>query len=78
MGLIETLATPPAPATLGRSVMDVWVDLLPANERTAVLNAVRNPEWRHTDLQAELIAAGAPQIADTTFRAWRKKQGWNA
>lgn len=57
--------------------MDRWVAGLDAEDAEFVWRAVRNPEWRHTDLLAELVAEGAPKIAATTFATWRKNRGWS-
>lgn len=75
VALLETLTNPPQRSTGGRTVMDVWVDTLSAEEKTAVLTAARNPDWRHTDLLEALTAEGAPTVAHTTFGSWRRKVG---
>lgn len=75
MALAETLNNPPARTNTGRSVLDDWLDTLDATDREAVITAVRNPAWRHTDLLNALIAEGAPTVADTTFGTWRRKNG---
>lgn len=73
MSLADRLATPPAPKS-SRSHYDMWVDGLAGKDRAAVEAAVRDPRWRHSDLQRVLEAEGAPKIADTTFGAWRRKR----
>ena len=75
MSLASLLATPPTRNNRGRSVLDTWYDGLPDDDKAAVLAAVRNPDWRHIDLQAALTAEGAPEVADTTFGTWRRKMG---
>lgn len=74
VSLADKLATPPVRATGGRSVLDDWLDNLDTTDRDAALSAIRNPAWRHVDLQAALEAEGAPKVADTTFGVWRKKR----
>lgn len=73
MSLSEQLANPPAPKT-SQSILDRWVAGLSETDHAAVVAAINNPDWRHTDLQAILEAEGAPKVADTTFGAWRRKQ----
>lgn len=73
--MIEALAEPRAKAILGKSRMDAWLDTLPEARREAVLAAARNRAWGHTDLYEELKKYGAPEIADTSFGAWRRKKG---
>jgi hypothetical protein len=75
MGLIERLAAPPTKYRPGRSVMDVWLESRPEGEQTVILNAVANPEWGHVALLKELVSEGAPDMSDTAFRAWRRRQG---
>lgn len=76
MSLATKLAVPPTRATGGRSVLDVWLDRLSPEDHEAVVTALRDPAWRHVDLQAELEAEGAPEVADTTFGSWRRKKGY--
>ena len=78
MALSEVLANPPARVRKGRSIMDEWLDTLPAQDRAAVLAAVANPAWGHVDLMRVLRAEGAPEVADTTFGTWRRKNGFTA
>lgn len=73
MSLSEQLANPPAPKTT-QSSLDRWVTGLSETDRAAVIAAINNPVWRHTDLQAVLEAEGAPKVASTTFGAWRRKK----
>lgn len=73
MSLASRLAAPPAPKG-SKTVLDVWVDGLDEKDRAAVDAAVRNPEWRHVDLQRVFQAEGAPKVADTTFGAWRRSR----
>lgn len=58
--------------------MDRWLESLDNAERDAVMKAIRNPEWRHVDLQAVLVDEGAPKVADTTFGDWRRKMARHA
>jgi hypothetical protein len=73
--MIEELAEPRVRATTGKSRMDAWLDTLPEERREAVLTAARNREWGHTDLFEKLRKYGAPEMADTSFGAWRRKKG---
>lgn len=73
MSLADKLSTPPAPIPT-TSAYDRWIASLPDADRKAVDVAIRNPEWRHTDLQKVLEAEGAPKIANATFGAWRRKR----
>lgn len=73
MALADALKTPPARDSRGRSILDIWLETLTLTDRTAVVNALHNPEWRHYELQAALEAEGAPKVADTTFGTWRRK-----
>ena len=75
MGLIDRLAAPPAKYRPGRSVMDVWLESRPEGEQAVILNAASNPEWGHVALLKELVSEGAPEMSDTAFRAWRRRQG---
>jgi hypothetical protein len=72
---LSKLANPPTRVQKGRSILDDWVDSLPATEQVAVLGAVKSPSWGHVALLNVLTEEGAPKVADTTFRAWRVKQG---
>lgn len=58
--------------------MDIWVDTLTPEDRAAVQKATTDTAWGHVALRDALHAEGAPFLADTTFRAWRKKHGWKA
>lgn len=73
MSLADRLATPPAPKA-SKTALDVWVDTLPKKDQDAVHKAIRDPQWRHIDLQQAFEAEGAPKVADTTFGAWRRKR----
>lgn len=73
--LIDALATPIRGTVQGKSRMDVWLDTLTEERRTAVLAAVVNPAWQHVALLELLQANGAPEMADTSFRTWRMKKG---
>lgn len=73
VSLSERLSTPPAPKG-AQSSIDRWMAGLNETDRAAVIAAINNPDWRHTDLQAILEAEGAPKVADTTFGVWRRKQ----
>jgi len=55
--------------------MDLWVESRPETEQQAILTAAINPEWGHVALRDVLVAEGAPELADTSFRSWRKKVG---
>ncbi len=74
MSLADKLATPPT--TPSQTKLDKWLNALPTVDRDAVEAAILNTDWRHTDLQAALIAEGAPKVADTTFGVWRRSKGW--
>ena len=78
VALVDALKTPPVRNTHGRSILDIWLERLPATEQNAVLGALRDEAWRHVDLQAALEAEGAPKVADTTFAAWRKRKATDA
>ena len=54
--------------------MDLWYETLSERDQAAVRNAVKDPKWRHIDLQHELVEEGAPDLADTTFGAWRRRK----
>lgn len=71
MALSEALKTPPSRET--KTVMDVWLESLTDEDQAAVWAALHNPDWRHTDLLAAVIAEGAPQISDRTFGEWRRR-----
>lgn len=73
MSLAERLAAPPAPKS-SKTLLDRWYDALPATEQAAVRNAVIDTDWKHTDLQRELVEEGAPKLADTTFGTWRRRK----
>lgn len=75
VSLAAALANPPARARHGRSILDEWLEQLNETERSAVLQAVANPAWGHVDLYRVLHAEGAPEVADTTFGTWRRKNG---
>lgn len=73
--LIEMLSAPPARTFTGKSRMDAWLDTLPEARREAVLSAAVDRAWGHMDLLEALRQYGAPEIADTSFGAWRRKKG---
>jgi len=73
VSLAERLAAPPAPKA-SKTLLDRWYDGLTNAEKEAVRNAVIDSDWKHTDLQRELVEEGAPKIADTTFGAWRRRK----
>lgn len=75
MSLVSRLAAPPAPKT-NQTILDRWLDELSANDRTAVKLALTDPAWRHVDLLAALIEEGMPEVADTTFGVWRRRNGY--
>lgn len=73
MSLADRLETPPA--TVGnRSPLDTWMDGLTEKDRAALVAAIHDDNWRHIALQREVEAEGAPQVSETTFRAWRRRQ----
>jgi hypothetical protein len=76
--LVSKLATPPTGRPVGKSIMDVWVDSRPTQEQEAILDAARNKAWGHVALLKELVAEGAPNMSDTSFRMWRVKVGYIA
>lgn len=76
MTLAERLATPPSPAG-SQNAIERWVDGLPVPDRDAVLKALANPDWKHTDLLTVLKAEGAPQMSVSTLGRWRKALGWS-
>lgn len=79
MDLATLLAAPPRKQPAGRrSVIDDWADTLPDSERAAVYQAAANPAWGHVALRDTLVEAGAPFLADTSLRTWRKKHGWRS
>lgn len=75
VAIADILANPPARLQKGRSILDDWVDSLPTAEQDAVRRAIVNPAWGHTALLEVLVAEGAPDVADTTFQSWRRKNG---
>lgn len=76
MTLAERLAAPPSPA-VAQTAIERWIDGLPAVDREAVLKALANPDWKHTDLLAALKAEGAPKMSVSTLGRWRKTLGWS-
>ena len=81
MSLIERLAAPINTSTR-KSKMDVWVATRTPTEQEAIRTAAINPEWGPGALLEVLVAHGAPEIPDSTFRSWRKRVGlqrapWN-
>lgn len=75
VSLATRLAEPPAPKTT-QTILDRWIDSLPAADQEAVRKAILDPAWRHVDLQKVLEDEGAPKIAETTFGDWRRKRGY--
>ena len=75
MSIASRLSTPPAPKP-SLTGMDRWIAEQSEVDAAAVLAAVRNPDWRHTDLLEALVYEGAPKVATTTFATWRKNHGW--
>lgn len=75
MGLIERLTEAPPKRQPGKSVMDAWVETRPEPEQQIILAAAVNREWGHVALLKELVAEGAPELSDTSFRVWRVKKG---
>lgn len=75
MSLVNRLAAPPAPKT-SQTLLDRWVNDLPDEDKTAVRTALTDTAWRHVDLLAILIEEGMPEVADTTFGAWRRRNGY--
>lgn len=75
MSLVNRLAAPPAPKT-NQTILDRWLDELPAVDHEAVSKALIDPAWRHIDLLAALIEEGMPEVADTTFGVWRRRNGY--
>lgn len=75
MSLVQRLAAPPAPKT-NQTILDRWLDELPAVDYEAVTKALVDPAWRHVDLLAALIEEGMPEVADTTFGTWRRRNGY--
>jgi len=73
VSLIERLAEPVSPAS--KSKMDVWVETRTHHEQEAIRVAAANPAWGHSALLNELREAGAPEISESAFRQWRRKQG---
>jgi hypothetical protein len=55
--------------------MDVWLESRPEAEQTIILDAATNREWGHVALLKELVAEGAPEMSDNSFRQWRMKRG---
>ena len=76
MTLAERLATPPSQAGAPTAI-ERWIDGLPQVDREAVLKALANPDWKHTDLHAALKAEGAPAMSVSTLGRWRKTFGWS-
>jgi hypothetical protein len=75
MGLIERLTEAPPKRPPVKSVMDVWLESRPEAEQKIILDAAMNREWGHVALLKELVAEGAPELSDNSFRAWRVKRG---
>ena len=73
--LATRLAAPPAPKT-NQTILDRWLEELPSEDRTAVRTALVDTNWRHVDLLAALIEEGMPEVADTTFGVWRRRNGY--
>lgn len=75
VSLATRLAAPPAPKT-NQTILDRWLDELPENDKAAVRLALTDKAWRHIDLLAALIEEGMPEVADTTFGVWRRRNGY--
>lgn len=75
VSLATRLAAPPAPKT-NQTILDRWLDELPADDKAAVRVALIDTAWRHIDLLAALIEEGMPEVADTTFGVWRRRNGY--
>lgn len=73
--LIAALAEPTRSRTPGRSIMDGWLDTRSEQEQAAIRTAAVNPEWGHVALMKQLLEYGAPELSDTAFRQWRRRQG---
>lgn len=73
--LIQKLATPPTRRQTGKSVLDVWVETLPATDQEAVLKAAGDPAWGHVALREVIVSEGAPKLSDNAVREWRYKHG---
>lgn len=75
VSLATRLAAPPAPKT-NQTILDRWLDELPETDKAAVRLALTDNAWRHIDLLAALIEEGMPEVADTTFGVWRRRNGY--
>lgn len=75
MSIQSSLAAPPAPKSQ-KTVLDRWLEEQTADDQAAIRTALNNPEWRHVDLLAALVKEGMPEVADTTFGVWRKRNGY--
>ena len=75
VSLSTRLAAPPAPKT-NQTILDRWLNELSTEDATAVRSALLDPAWRHIDLLAALIEEGMPEVADTTFGTWRRRNGY--
>lgn len=75
VSLVTRLAAPPAPKTT-QTILDRWVDGLDPEDRQAVKAALVDPAWRHIDLLRTLVDEGMPEVADTTFGTWRRRNGY--
>lgn len=75
MSLSTRLAAPPAPKT-NQTILDRWLNELSTEDASAVRSALLDPAWRHIDLLAALIEEGMPEVADTTFGTWRRRNGY--
>lgn len=75
MSLVNRLAAPPAPKT-NQTILDQWYNNLDVEDKLAVSNAITDSAWRHVDLLAALIEEGMPEVADTTFGTWRRRNGY--
>jgi len=75
VSLASRLAAPPAPKT-NQTILDRWLNDLAEEDKAAVTTALTDTAWRHVDLLAALIEEGMPEVADTTFGAWRRRNGY--
>lgn len=69
MALTDRLAAPPpAPAKGPGCSVGQLLDTLPTDEAKALAQAIRNPQWRATQIAAELRAEGHRIGGDTVAR----------
>jgi len=75
VGLIEKLQAPPSSRPSRGSRIDVWAATLPDDERQAVYEAAKNPDWGHVPLLNTLLEAGMPSISASSLQTWRHNNG---